>query len=94
MALDYQIASRIRANVSAMEKQVVPDDNDEETAAWIEWALNKAEYSGAAEPRFRNDMSHRFGHHDTTIPAQAPVNSVRRPPGRRTIIDHVQPNEN
>ncbi len=44
MALDYQIASRIRAYVNALEKQVGSDNEDEKTAAWIEWALKKADW--------------------------------------------------
>lgn len=32
-----------------------------------------AEYSGAAEPRFRSRLSHHSGHRSATVPAQGPM---------------------
>ena len=44
MALDYQIASRIRAYVNTLEKQAGSDSINEKTVAWIDWALKKADW--------------------------------------------------
>jgi hypothetical protein len=44
MVLDYQKACRIRAYVKALEEQFGPDGKDEQAAAWIDWALKKADW--------------------------------------------------
>lgn len=57
MSLDYQIACKIRDYVSALESQLSPDERDDETTAWIEWALNKADWY---DPTIARDDDH-FG---------------------------------
>ncbi|BBB93360.1 MAG TPA: hypothetical protein PKA28_00005 [Methylomusa anaerophila] len=43
-ALDYETACRIRAYVKAVATSCGSDEIDDETAAWIEWAMKKADW--------------------------------------------------
>lgn len=43
-AMDFETACRIRSYVKAVEASCGQDRLDEETAVWVEWATNKADW--------------------------------------------------
>lgn len=43
-ALDFETACRIRAYVKAVAASCGPDEIDNETAAWVDWAMKKADW--------------------------------------------------